>query len=477
MSRSRKLVVTYDGGEVGIIVEEEGVFTFTYSEKWFERGDSFEISPRFRKTRHHFSGVEVKNFLENLLPEEDNRKRIAEISKIDDRDIIALLSITGKDSAGALQIYTEEEFKNLNYDPQLVKTLTMEELTGGIKENHTAINYITKIGLKPSLSGAQDKIACRYDEARGEVSFPLAGGPTTHILKPNNVAENKHKKALEQSALNELVCLKLARRILIQVPDCNYYESKARDLFSIVRYDRLQADGAIKRIHQFDFCQYFGLSSSQKYEVSNKGETVNDHGVKQVLEAVTEVSEDPTDRERVLNWVVFNYLIHNTDSHLKNISMIATDTGFKLAPHYDITSVGYYRDGEAYIYDNHFAFSIGGESRMDEITDHHWRKYALSLGLGQDYFLIKIREMAQEFSRHFRSVYEEIDAGLEQPRNKKGLLKIMKYVGTSVEEKAYRCLVNTGLKSGRTHCRVCGKKLSKRSVLDVGPECFKKLKD
>lgn len=470
----RKLIIACGDQVIGEVSESNDTFSFMYDDAWIAQENSFDLSPRFKRITKVHTGIAVKNFLENLLPEEDNRRAIAEKNKLDAKDVVGLLMITGRDSAGALQIYSEEEFRELKYDPHKVQTIMVSHLAEGIKKSGTAINFITTIGLEPSLSGAQDKIACRYDRERNEVSFPVSGGATTHILKPNNVTNKKGYKILELSALNELISLRLAEKVLNNVPPTCFYESPARDLFIIERYDRQVSEVGIRRIHQFDFCQYFGLSSSDKYEVSPGRAKKGKHGVKDILSALQEESEEPTDVEKMLDWVVFNYLIGNTDSHLKNISMISTGSGFKLAPFYDITSVEFYQDKGAYLFDNNFAFDIGGESKMNQICDFHWKKFAKDLGLGEDYFLLRIRQLSYAISHGLKGVYDELKNEVKDPRNLKRAEKILKFLGSSMEVKSHRCLTNSKFKTAKTQCSVCGKPLSKQSVLDIDPECLKK---
>lgn len=479
MSNERKLIITNGEKIVGNIIEKDGVFTFNYDDTWIGSKESFDMSPKIKRTLKIHSGVQVKNFLENLLPEDTIRKRIAEQNKTDDKDIFGLLEITGRDAAGALQVYSEEDFQKLKYKSSDVRTITIGELVTGIKKKGSAINFITSVGLKPSLSGAQDKIACRYDKEKGTISFPTNGGATTHILKPNSIAKDKHHKLLELSALNELVSMRLAKKILNNVPDTHFYESTERDLFIVERYDRIVDDADIKRIHQFDFCQYFGISSSDKYEVSNGGGSIGPYGIKNLLEAIRGVSEESLDAESLIDWIVFNYLIENTDSHLKNISMIFTGSGFKLAPYYDITSVGFYRDGETFLFDNHFAFLIGGISKMNDIGDYHWTLLANELGLAPGIFLEKIKSMSIKISKILNEVYIELKEEIANPKNLKGVEKILKYLGESVKEKSYRCLINTKFKVTRENCSECDKKMVakivKVSVLGIGPECLMKI--
>jgi serine/threonine-protein kinase HipA len=273
--------------------------------------------------------------------------------------------------------------------------------------------------------------------------------------------------------------MRLAKKVLINVPDTHFYESTERDLFIVERYDRIIGETDIKRIHQLDFCQYFGISSADKYEVSKAGTVFGPYGIKDLLKAIKDVSEKSLNADSFLDWIIFNYLIENTDSHLKNISLISTGSGFELAPYYDITSVGFYRDGTAFLFDNHFAFLVGGISKMNDIGDHHWTLLAKELGLAPGIFLERIRNMSIKISKYLPEVYNELETEITISKNLKGAEKILKYIGTSVKEKSYRCLINTPFKNVREKCLECDKGLTKKisnmSVLGIGPECLMKI--
>jgi len=473
----RKLIIATGNKVIGKVTEVSDTFTFEYEETWVSQKDSFDLSPKFKRTVMTHTGNKVKNFLENLLPENSIREKIADQNKTDVKDIVRLLEITGRDSAGALQVYSEKDFDDLIYDPNSVHEIHISDLAKEIKSSGTVINYITKIGLKPSLSGAQDKIACRYDSKTGIVSLPLSGGATTHIIKPSGVANNRESKALEKSALNEFVALRLAEKVLKNVPKTHFFESRDRDLFIIDRYDRVISGNDIKRIHQFDFCQYFGIRSADKYEISESGTRKGQYGIWEILKAIAEESEESRDKEHLLDWVVFNYLIENTDSHLKNVSMIATDTGFKLAPFYDMTIVGFYKFNGINLYDNYFAFDVGGVSKMNDLCDHHWRGLSSKLELGSDFFLEKIKSLSREISKNLAIVYSEIEKEIQDKSRQRDVEKILKFIGISIETKSYRCLINSSVKSNRNICSICGKEINpNKCVLGIGPECLKKLK-
>ncbi len=86
-------------------------------------------------------------------------------------------------------------------------------------------------GIRLSLAGAQDKVAVRIEGE--EVSLPLGGAPSTHILKP----------AVERFAgvvFNEALCMTLAARM--NLPAAKVETRKVEDVeyLLVERYDRKQ---------------------------------------------------------------------------------------------------------------------------------------------------------------------------------------------------------------------------------------------
>ncbi len=49
-------------------------------------------------------------------------------------------------------------------------------------------------------------------------------------------------------------------------------------------------------------------------------------------------------------WVMFNYLIGNSDTHAKNVSVMVDETGYALAPFYDLLCVQVYGDDRLALY-------------------------------------------------------------------------------------------------------------------------------
>jgi serine/threonine-protein kinase HipA len=244
-------------------------------------------------------------------------------------------------------------------------------------------------GIRLSLAGAQNKLPIHFDGQH--ISVPLGNAPSSHILKPP-IVQYPH------SVENEYFCMRLADRVGLSVPSVTLLH-KRKNLYLIERYDRdLKADRSIERIHQEDFCQALGILPDQKYEKEGGP------GIKQCFMLLRDHSVFPVpDMRALLDWVVFNYLIGNADSHAKNISLLLMQDGSRLAPFYDLMCTAVYPD-----LTDKLAMKIGGEDRPDWIIARRWQAFAKDIGVA--YKLVRqrlltmkesIHESAQEFRDEF----------------------------------------------------------------------------
>lgn len=96
-------------------------------------------------------------------------------------------------------------------------------------------------------------------------------------------------------------------------------------LFATERYDRKILDTSKElmgkkvplRLHQEDFVQALGITASQKYEKNGKDYLAD------AFELIKNYSSNPIeDQIRLWDLCIFNYLIGNTDNHVKYCSFI-----------------------------------------------------------------------------------------------------------------------------------------------------------
>ena len=82
------------------------------------------------------------------------------------------------------------------------------------------------------------------------------------------------------------------------------------------------------------------------------------------------------DIEQFLKLIAFNILIGNHDAHAKNISLLHTPVGIRLAPFYDILSTQVYP-----VLDANLAMRINNKSRIADITPEDFKALARALDL------------------------------------------------------------------------------------------------
>lgn len=119
-------------------------------------------------------------------------------------------------------------------------------------------------------------------------------------------------------------------------------------LFATARYDRffpaapkrISGLPSPQRLHQEDFAQALGIPASMKYEKEPRGY------LREMFALLRRASGDPiTDQLRLWDLLVFNWLLGNTDAHVKNFSLLysADLRRVRLAPAYDLVSTAAYR--------------------------------------------------------------------------------------------------------------------------------------
>ncbi|MFT3690231.1 HipA domain-containing protein [Paenirhodobacter sp.] len=134
---------------------------------------------------------------------------------------------------------------------------------------------------------------------------------------------------------NEVFCLHLAQAIGIAAPETTILTTGKRTAICALRYDRrLGRAGQLQRVYQEDFAQANGIPLGRKYE---RG-TIAGPGLKTLL--ATGRALPPTDALTLLDQVIFNILVANTDAHTKNYSILLPVGGEpRLAPLYDVSTV------------------------------------------------------------------------------------------------------------------------------------------
>lgn len=368
------LQVLYANQPVGRLWSEARELCFQYAADWAQSATAFPLTPRLPLGEDIWRGDDVLFFFSNLLPEGAVLDTILKFKRLPRGDVYAQLAAFGEDAAGAFSIVPQGAVRQRQPDYQPYPIGTIRNDIGRLKDHIPLLLQHSELRL--SLAGAQDKIPVRY--SAGQFWLPIGGAASTHILKPAIQPE----KLFPNAVLNEAFCLKLARHCgldavqseIVQLPD---------PVLVVERYDRVQHDGQVRRLHQLDFCQLAGVLPDQKY-TKDGGPSLAD-----IFRLIDQYATVPgRDRLKVLDWIIFNYLLGNADAHGKNLAMLVTaGNRLQLAPLYDLLCTTVYPG-----LDTRMAMPIGGEYRPAWVQQRHWQGFAEETGI--NFALLRKRSLA-----------------------------------------------------------------------------------
>jgi serine/threonine-protein kinase HipA len=383
---------------VGHLIQNDGgQMVFDYAEGWLQRPDATPLSHSLPLRRERFTRKECRGYFAGVLPEESKREIIARNLGISERNDYAMLERIGGECAGAVTFLPAGE--SLPAQDDHYRALSSPELAGILRELPRRPLLAGETGIRLSLAGAQDKIAVRVEG--DAISLPLGGAPSTHILKP----------AVERFAgvvFNEACCMKLAAAVGLPVAKTEIRRVEDVEYLLVERYDRMYRQSpegaALERLHQEDFCQALGIVSENKYQKEGGP------SLKQCFALLREVSSAPVlDLARLLDAVVFNFLVGNNDAHGKNFSLLYSGAGTasqetRLAPLYDLVSTRYYPE-----LTRELAMKIGGEYSSDKVSKTNFEQLAEDAGLAKPLVRRRVPELTE-------AVLSNLDrTGIEHP--------------------------------------------------------------
>lgn len=396
---ARTLDVYLHNELVGHLIQDDGgQMVFDYTESWLQKPGTTPLSQSLPLRKERFTRNECRGVFAGILPEESKREIIARNLGISARNDYAMLEQIGGECAGAVTfVPAGENQPERNYG---YRTLSLQEIAAILKELPKRPLLAGEDGIRLSLAGAQDKVAVRMEG--NEISLPLGGAPSTHILKP----------AVERFAgvvFNEALCMNLAAAARLPTAKVETRSVEGIEYLQVERYDRTHRQNpggspSLQRLHQEDFCQAQGIVSETKYQKEGGP------SLRQCFALLREVSTAPViDLSRLLDAVIYNFLVGNNDAHGKNFSLLYHGVGtanqeIRLAPLYDVVSTTYYPE-----LSKDMAMKIGGEYSSDKVTPKNFEQLAEEAGLAKPIVRNRVPELAE-------TVIANIDkAGIEQP--------------------------------------------------------------
>ena len=315
-----------------------------------------------------YENDEAVPFFEGLLPEGAALRTISRALGISPHNVFSALEQIGRDCGGAVTIVPHGRPPTRDAATR-ARPLDDEALATLIADLPARpLGIAPDDDVRLSLAGAQDKLVLRK-QADGTLALPLDGAPSTHILKPDPGIGG-----MDDMVVNEAFCLAVCRRAGLPTASAEIVTVGGRTALLVERFDRLvdPETGAITRLHQEDACQALGIPSEAKYQAEGGP------GPAAIVVLLTRATRPSAPNVLgFLDQLVTRYVLGDHDGHGKNIALLSTPTGRRLAPIYDVVATAAYRSLSPKM-----AMNIGGEYRGDYVESRHWERLSAELTLG-----------------------------------------------------------------------------------------------
>jgi serine/threonine-protein kinase HipA len=408
-----RLCVHLYGRHVADLVDDgDGLVSLQYTDEALRAGAPARLSVSLPVTRDVYPSLRgALRWVRALLPEGRALDVLVDETGVPSDDVFSLLSVVGRDVAGAAIIIRPDEDPALpeaRYEP-----LTEDELAAAIDGvGRHPLGLDLERGVRLSLAGVQDKLLLHRPARSKTLYRPLHGAASTLIVKPEPDPDDRARLPLPGLATNELFCLLLARAVGLEAADASVIDVAGRPCLVVERYDRERRTVPPTRLHQEDLLTAAGRDPRLKYE----NPTTVTFGAAGGFADREPVRSEPGPSlaelaellrrqlgtgvlARFLQAVAFNVAVGNADAHARNYSLLLVPSGrIRMAPLYDLVSTRAYEE-----LDRQAAQRIGGVSDLDDIGRDELVAEAAGWG-------VPARTAARLIDGVFRRTSEALDA-------------------------------------------------------------------
>jgi len=364
MIGDKQVLDVYQGDyHIAHITLIEDQLYWRYNANWQNTG--YAVSPHL-PLHEDIPPLNVQRFLRNLLPEGNPLEVLVNIFHLSKYNTFGLIQALGLDTPGSLVILPPNQKipKNANF-----RLVTPDELEARL--NNRAKSSLIVWDGKPRLSvaGVQDKINVVLNK-ENQLGFGEGSLCSTHILKFET-------QKLSYLVLNEYLSMQLAKRCSLNVANVQMKRFGQHPALLVERFDRKMINSNIvRRRHLIDGCQALNLPPEYKYEQNfgNSREVANIRdgvSLPKLFDFANQCINPAKTKQQILDWVLFNILIFNSDAHGKNLSFFVGSNGISLAPFYDLVNIKMYPE-----FEHGLAMALGDEFEEDDINAYQLADFA-----------------------------------------------------------------------------------------------------
>jgi serine/threonine-protein kinase HipA len=337
-----------------------------------------------------FDSERTLNWFIGLLPEDRRREEVSRRFNLQSGSYFDMLREIGWECAGAVIIAPENQSPHRG----LLRPLTDADLG----ERLTALPahpYDDDDSLRISLGGYQAKmLATRTVDGW---FLPTGGAISTHILKPQPALQWPGLIQGEAWAMT-------AAASATSTADIELLEfDGSPQTLVVTRFDREVVDGTLVRLHQEDAAQAMGIHPDRKY--AGRQPSKSDPSLLKIARILERYATDPAaERQRLLQQVVVNVAVGNTDAHAKNYGLLhPSDQTVALSPMYDVVPATVVNPATA-----DMGMRVGDALVIDRVTPQKIIDEAVSWGMRDrdaaatiEAALLALREGAHSASERF----------------------------------------------------------------------------
>jgi len=398
-----KLFITFNEEVIGELIFEDEKFKLNYFDNWKKNG--FELSPHL--PFNNGSTENIKNFLQNLLPEGENLDDISIFLQISKYNTFGLIKEIGKDIAGAINFY--KEF--INIKEKIFIEISSEELIRKVKNINYENILVWNGKVRLNIAGVGKKLPVMFKDKK--MGFGEGKYASTHILK----FDKKELNLVE----NEYLSLKLARKVGLDVNEAKILKIDDEKILLVKRFDRYydkEKDIVVKK-HIIDGCQILNMPPPYKYQkVFGENSSVEGISIKKLSNIIDKYCT-LKEKDKFISWILFNLIIGNTDAHGKNISFYVDKKGISITPFYDILNTAMYNN----FYDTKLAMSIGDNFELEKIEYSDLVDLSDDLGIKTAFLINKFKKLLQKTKKELKFIDKEKIDNVFKEKYKKDILK------------------------------------------------------
>lgn len=374
-----------------------GTHIFEYDATWRADPAAYPLSLSLPLAGRVHTGPALTRYLRGLLS--DNPRTVGELAhryNVPADDPYGLLGWIGEDCPGAVQFVRPERLSEVEgAGPGRVEWLDENEVAALLRSLAPGGSGEAGEPGRFSLPGALPKVALVWDADARRWGKPAGRAASTHILKPPLGSVPHHND-------NEHLCLGLAREVGLRAASSRVLRIEGERAIAVRRYDRIERDGLVARLHQEDMAQALGVDPTLRY--AGQGAP----GMADVVGVLRDhAARSADDVARFISAVALNWIIAGTDAHARNYSLLIGPGGdVALAPLYDLASSLLLAKSRVKVPDMNMAMSVNGATALGLITRDSWETQARAVRVRPDRVVEQIADLVERTPEAARRVAE-----------------------------------------------------------------------